>query len=144
MSKNLFPVFLNLEGKKALVVGLGTVALRKAKILNESGAEVLAVGKILKEKDLHLYSTVHIRNYHDEDIRDVFIAVAATDDPVFNRSLCEMWEQHNIITNNATSRTPENAFFVHSAPIDDCLVAVSGYGNPANARKLLDKLLNHE
>ncbi len=136
----LFPIFLNLKNKNVLIVGLGKIAYRKATILYSCGANIISVGKELREKKLNNISKVFIREYEESDIENIFIAVAATDDKEINKKLCESWDAKNIITNNATSREPQNAFFVHNKIIDDCHVAVSGLGNPSVGKKFLDKL----
>ena len=42
-----YPIFLNLEGKKCVVVGGGEVALRKVRALLDSGARVVVVSPTL-------------------------------------------------------------------------------------------------
>lgn len=137
---DLFPIFLDLRGKKALIVGLGAVALRKAKVLSQAGAEVRALGLRLKEPSLQQYAEVEVRPYQNSDVRGVFIACAATDDPIFNQNLCSEWNAIPIIANNATSKEAENAYFVHHRTIKGCQVAVSGKGRPSLAKDILDSI----
>ena len=42
-SNTCYPVFLNVKGKKCVVVGGGQVALRKVRVLLEYGADVEAI-----------------------------------------------------------------------------------------------------
>ena len=45
MGTKRFPLFVDLTGKKALVIGGGTVGLRRAEVLARFGAEVTVVSE---------------------------------------------------------------------------------------------------
>ena len=45
MGTKRFPLFVDLAGKKALVIGGGTVGLRRAEVLARFGAEVTVVSE---------------------------------------------------------------------------------------------------
>jgi precorrin-2 dehydrogenase len=84
-----YPVFLNLENKKAVVVGGGKVAERKILSLLKAKAYVTVISpditaKIQKEK---LKGTIkHInRRYRNGDITSAFLVIAATDSPRLNK-----------------------------------------------------------
>ena len=84
-----YPVFLNLDGKKAVVVGGGKVAERKVASLIAAGADVTVVSpsltrwlrKALSEGRIRFIS----RPYRKNDVRGAFLAIAATDSPDTNR-----------------------------------------------------------
>jgi precorrin-2 dehydrogenase/sirohydrochlorin ferrochelatase len=83
-----YPIFLNLSGRKAVVVGGGRVAERKILPLLKSRARVTVISpritrKIEKIKELkHIH---HIaRPYRKGDLRDAFLVIAATDSPIVN------------------------------------------------------------
>lgn len=85
---NYYPAFLNLQGKKAVVVGGGKIAERKVLSLLKAGAAVTIVSpsttpRLCKEKTRK--SLTHIaRNYRKGDLKGSFLVIAATDDPLVN------------------------------------------------------------
>ncbi len=83
-----YPAFVNLEDKKAVVVGGGKVAERKVRLLINAGASVKLVSpeitrniKKLVEKGLLEHTR---RNYRHGDLNDAFIVIAATSDTTLN------------------------------------------------------------
>ena len=86
-----FPFFVDLSGKKAVVVGGGTVGLRRARVLRDFGAAVTVVAPSLGAP---LEGVAHIaRRYQAGDLAEAFLAVAATDDRAVNRAV---WEERII------------------------------------------------
>lgn len=85
---NYYPAFLNLEGKKAVVIGGGEVAERKALTLIRAGAEVTVVSPVLTKRLLKEKEAKRIRHisrvYRKGDLEDSFLAIAATDSPEVN------------------------------------------------------------
>lgn len=88
-----YPVFLNLNGKKAVVVGGGKVAERKVVSLVAAGADVTVVSpsltrglrKTLSEGRIRYISRVYRKN----DVKGAFLVIAATDSPGTNRRVSE-------------------------------------------------------
>jgi len=77
-----YPVFLNLKGVKAVVVGGGRVAERKIAALLKAGALVKIISPAIT-KTLEKYKkqglVSHIkREYRQGDLKDAFIVIAAT------------------------------------------------------------------
>jgi precorrin-2 dehydrogenase / sirohydrochlorin ferrochelatase len=85
---NYYPAFLNLHGKKAVVVGGGRVAERKVLALVKAGADVTVISpvltrRLLKERDAH--RILHLaRRYRKGDLKQSFLVIAATDSPEVN------------------------------------------------------------
>lgn len=83
-----YPVFLNLKGVKAVVVGGGRVAERKVVTLLKAGALVKIISPAIT-KTLEKYKkqglVSHIkREYRQGDLKDAFIVIAATSSPQTN------------------------------------------------------------
>lgn len=82
MGTKRFPLFVDLTGKKAVVIGGGTVGLRRAEVLARFGAEVTVISPALSRT---MEGIRHIpREYAPGDLEGVFLAIAATDDPQVN------------------------------------------------------------
>ena len=50
MENNFFPVFLNMQNKKVLIIGAGKIAFRKAETLLSYGAKIKVIAKDIKEE----------------------------------------------------------------------------------------------
>jgi precorrin-2 dehydrogenase/sirohydrochlorin ferrochelatase len=90
---NYYPAFLNLHGKKVVVVGGGNVAERKILSLLKAGAAVTVVSpaitaRLCKEKTKK--NIEHIaRCYRKGDLRGSFLVIAATDNPSVNTQIAK-------------------------------------------------------
>lgn len=86
---NYYPVFLNLSGRKAVVVGGGKVAERKIAALIRAGADVTVISPFLTpglKKALSRKKISHLsRQYRRGDLRGAFLTIAATDSSETNR-----------------------------------------------------------
>lgn len=77
-----FPLFVDLHGKTAVVVGGGAIACRRIRALREFGARVVVVAP---RWDDPLEGVTHLeRPYARGDLAGAFLAVAATDDRKVN------------------------------------------------------------
>ena len=85
---NYYPAFLNLQGKKAVVVGGGKVAARKVLTLIRAGAAVTVVSPLLTKRLQKAKEAGHMRHlsrtYRKGDLKDSFMVIAATDAPEIN------------------------------------------------------------
>ncbi|MBU1904988.1 MAG: hypothetical protein KJ573_15530, partial [Proteobacteria bacterium] len=83
-----YPIFLQIEGMRVLVVGGGNVAQRKVETLLESGASIFIVSKELTPELKRLVDNGDVRflgeEMKDEFFDDAFIVIAATDDKDLN------------------------------------------------------------
>lgn len=87
MGGKRFPLFVSLEGRRAVVIGGGKVGLRRAKVLRDFGAEVTVVSPKLAEETPGVR---HIpRAYRPGDLEGAYLALAATDDPAVNAAAGE-------------------------------------------------------
>ena len=140
-----YPVFLDINARKCLVVGGGAVGTRKVLSLVECGAVVTVVSPEATEKlqDLARQGVITLksRTYLPEDMQGMFLVFGATDDDVLNRQINQDAEQLNTLCNIADR--PEVCNFILPAAVkrDDLVIAISTSGkSPAFAKKLRKQL----
>ncbi|HHX81775.1 MAG TPA: uroporphyrinogen-III C-methyltransferase [Pseudomonadaceae bacterium] len=143
---DFLPVFLRLQGQRALVVGGGAVALRKAGMLLRAGARICLVApqisaelRILLDdgKGHELWQ----REFAPEDLDEVKLVVAATDDQAVNEAVYQYASARNLPVNVVDN--PALCSFIFPSIVDrsPLLVAVSSGGNaPVLARLLRARL----
>jgi precorrin-2 dehydrogenase/sirohydrochlorin ferrochelatase len=90
---NYYPAFLNLKGKKAVVVGGGNVAERKVLTLIKANANVTVISPVLTkrlQKEKEAKRLRHIsRAYRYGDLQGSFLVIAATDSPELNTKVAQ-------------------------------------------------------
>lgn len=140
-----YPVFLELTGRRCLVVGAGKVALRKVRALLEAGAEVSLVSpEALEElKKLVVQGAIRWRRgeFEDGDLDGVFLVIGATDDPEVNRRVYRAADKASRMVNIVDE--PELCNFIVPSVLTrgDFQVAVSSGGaSPILARKVREVL----
>ena len=91
MRPEYYPAFLDLRGKKCVVVGGGSIAERKVTALVASGADVHVISPQLVAALNSLRAKGAIRHiaraYRTGDLRDAFLVIAATSDEDINRTV---------------------------------------------------------
>ena len=73
----LYPIFLNLDGKRCVVVGGGAVANRKARKLLQARAEVVAISPEVKPELESVATEVRRRPYREGDLEGASLVFAA-------------------------------------------------------------------
>lgn len=136
-----YPILVDLQGKKALVVGGGKVAQRKIETLLEHGATVQVVAKELTASLEELRRAGRIEflgeEFSETFVDGVFVVFAATDDASLNRRVSRTAQQRSLLV-NAVDQPADCNFIVPSVlSRGDLLIAVSTSGkSPAFARKV--------
>ena len=93
-------MFIDLEKKRCLVAGGGTVALRKVQALLDFGADVVVIAPEVKQEICNLKNVqVLQREFTQEDLKDCELLVAATDDKDLNHRLAELAKSEKIAVN---------------------------------------------
>jgi siroheme synthase-like protein len=107
-----YPIFLDLRGKRVLVVGGGPVGARKAQGLLDAGAVVTLVSPDLsRELPLHWKK----RRFRASDLDGQALAFAATNDRRVNARIAIQAKQRGIPVNVADS--PDECDFIVPARI---------------------------
>src|SRR3954453_10515478 len=74
-----YPLFLDLQGRRVLVVGGGAVGSRRSRALRDAGADVLVVDPS-PSADLPDGVTVEVRAFTLDDLAGAWLVVVCTDD----------------------------------------------------------------
>ena len=107
-------MFIEMSGKNVLVVGGGSVALRKCEKLLPYGAEVTAVSGRFQPQFISLQGVALLfRPFRDEDIAGRDIVIAATDDRALNAHIAGLCREAGIPFNCVDE--PENCTFIFPA-----------------------------
>jgi precorrin-2 dehydrogenase/sirohydrochlorin ferrochelatase len=138
----VYPMMLNLAGRKALVVGGGNVALRKAQALVEAGALVRCVAtEFLPEFQADGRLVCLTSPYHAKHVFGMAIVVAATDNEAVNRRAAHDARTAGAMVNVVD--TPSLCDFIVPATVDRgrLVIAVStGGAAPSLARRIRERL----
>ncbi|RYY76574.1 MAG: uroporphyrinogen-III C-methyltransferase [Gammaproteobacteria bacterium] len=140
-----FPIFLDLKNRRCLLVGGGDVATRKGRMLAKSGAILRVVAPDISAELRELVAQHHgellLREYHENDVDDCVLAVAATDIYSLNEKISADAKQKNIPVNVVD--TPALCTYITPAIIDrsPLMIAISSGGEaPVLARLVRAKL----
>ncbi|MCQ2120917.1 MAG: siroheme synthase [Fibrobacter sp.] len=142
---NLFAMEMNLEGRNVLVVGGGSIALRKVKTLLPTGARIKVVSPQFAPEFAEIASpncTLVQHPYEPADLMGVFLAFICTDKPAVNALVSNDARARRILVNNACDYLDGD--FIVPARMDfgeNIAVTVSTQGRtPALAKKLKQKI----
>ncbi|MGE4353869.1 MAG: bifunctional precorrin-2 dehydrogenase/sirohydrochlorin ferrochelatase [Oscillospiraceae bacterium] len=117
--KNLrFPMFVDLSGKRAVVIGGGKIGMRRARVLRDFGAQVTVIDPAPGGEGFYrIY-----RGYEPGDLEEAFLCVAATNDRAVNHAVYEEAERLRIPISVADNQE-ECGFFFPAVCIAENLVA---------------------
>ncbi|WP_300985275.1 NAD(P)-dependent oxidoreductase [Flavonifractor sp. An112] len=122
-----FPLFIDLVGKTAVVIGGGVVACRRAEVLARFGAEVTVIAPRCKPLDGRIQWEG--RPYAPGDLAGAAIAVAATDDRSVNRAVGEEARALGIPVSVADAPEECTFFFPAICTGDNIVAGVAGRGD---------------
>ena len=140
-----YPIFLNISGKKCVVIGGGQVACRKVRTLLEYGASVEVISPDLCSELSQMAENREIsvlqRSYRVGDLQDAVIAIAATNNSDINREVVKEGQGKAVLVNVIDDA--ENSDFIAPSYMrrGDVTIAISTAGrSPALARKIRTRL----
>ena len=140
-----YPVYLNLAGKRCVILGGGTIAQGKLAALRDAGADITVISPQCTDGIKRAAQRGHItllqREYQPGDLEDAFIAVAATNVWHVNRQIYEEADQRGVLLNVVDD--PDQCTFIAPSIVrrDPITLAIStGGASPALARKMRETL----
>ena len=103
LESNLYIACLNLVGRRALVVGAGSVGLEKIEGLLACDAAVTVIAPSARPQVMELAETgrivLHERAYETADLEGCFLVIAATSDTELNTSIYRDAEERSMLVN---------------------------------------------
>jgi len=139
----LYPISVDVRGKKCVVVGGGAVAARKVRALVECGAKVVVVAPEICGVIATLVGKGRVahsaKEFSGADLKGALLAIAATDDEEVNRAVAAAARRNRALVNVVD--VPELCDFhvpavLRRGPI---VIAVStGGASPALAARVRD------
>ena len=139
------PLHIDLKGRKAMVIGGGSVAERKVKTLLDYGADLTVVSPELNSPLRELFNTGKI-SYLDDIYRPAylkykFLVICATDDEEVNRQAADHCIERGILVNSVSEPDRCTFFFPALLKKGPLTVAVSTAGSsPALSRRIKEQL----
>ena len=151
-----FPLFINLENKKVLVIGGGKVAAKKIEKILEYGADITVVTENVVEEKLLQLENVKIENNQkiendkakiEKLVKGYFLVIAATDDEELNENIANVCDSNGMLINNVSSKIKMNAMFGGIVKNSEFQIAISTSGKnckrsramKSEIQKVLDK-----
>lgn len=137
-----FPLFVDLEGKRGLVVGGGAVALRKAEKLLPYGPRLTVVAPEFRPEFRGMENVeLRQRPFEQTDLEGFDFAVVVTDDRALNHRAAELCKERRIPVNVADSKEDSSFLFPALLRRGELSVGVSASGaSPAAAACVRDRL----
>ncbi|HVN93016.1 MAG TPA: siroheme synthase CysG [Terracidiphilus sp.] len=138
---SLLPIFLKLDGRPALLVGAGTVALEKIGSLLKTGVRLRVVAPQAREEVRALAAAGKIewvqKSFEAADLDGNFIVIAATDVPEVNAQVYREAVARGIAANSVDDIPNCDFFFGSVVSRGDLQIAISTAGeSPAVAQRL--------
>ena len=133
-----YPIYLNINTRKCVVIGGGEVAYRKACGLQEAGGDVVVISpefcrQLLEKDDFTLIK----KRYEESDIDNAAIVVASTDNEEVNKNVYIDATKRNVPVNVVDQ--PHFCSFIVPSLIrrgDLCVSISTGGTGPALARNI--------
>lgn len=139
-----FPIFINLNNRRCLIIGGGSVALRKATTLLEFNADITVISPNVIDEFKSLDLKIITRNFKTSDLIDVFLVVTATDDLQLNQDILNICQDKNILCNSATNITNNGYIFPAVAIQESICVGVTTNAESPYISKLIKSEIQTE
>src|ERR1017187_6319649 len=129
---SLFPIFLKLTGRLAIVIGAGNLAESKIESLQAANASVTVIAPKASARIVAMAESGevvwHQREYATGDLAGQFLVVAATDVPAVNRAVFAEAEAAGILINAVDDPPFCDFYFPSVVRRGDLQIAISTAG----------------
>ena len=139
------PLFVKLTDKPVLIIGGGSVALRKAGTLLSAGAKLTVVAKefandFVQWQQQGKATPIH-GSFDPVQLDGKLLVIAATDDDQLNNTVYQAATARNMLVNTVDDQPKCGFIFPSIIDRSPILVAISSFGTaPVLARRLREKL----
>jgi len=136
-----FPLFHHLQNRLVVIIGGGQVALRKAKLLQQTGAKISVIAPQIEPELQTLVRQTALREYQTSDLNNAILVIAATNNQQINQKVSSDAEQLNIAVNVVDNLELSNVIFPAIVKRNSLMVAISSSGvAPVLARIVRSKI----
>ena len=140
-----FPLFIEMEEKKCLLIGGGKVAFRKAKVLVHYGAKLTVVAETyceeLKEMERRKKAVFICRKAVLKDAEGMDLVFCASSDKEFHQKMAAYCRERMIPVNVADDKKESSFLFPALVRQEDVVLGITTGGNsPAASRYLREKI----
>ena len=137
-----FPFFIDIKDKPCLVVGGGTVALRKIEKLLPFGVEITVVSPAFCAEVEGMEGIQRIqRKFHPMDIVGKLFVIGATDDEAVNQQISDLCRAEGTLVNIVDDREKCSFFFPALVKKGEFVAGFStGGGSPLAAQYIRQKV----
>lgn len=140
------PIFLDLKGRKVLVIGGGKIAAEKLRKVVLCCDNTFVITKEVKDEYIEELAKsgkikLEIREFSESDLEGVFIVISATDNGELNQRVYDLCSSRNIPVNSVDQK--DKCSFIFSAEIrrGDLTIAVStGGASPGLAARIRNQI----
>ena len=137
----LLPLFVNLGGRRVVLVGAGPVALSKLAQLRAVGADVFVVAPDIHAEIAASGVTVARREFVPSDLDGAWLVVAAAP-PLVNRAVAAAAEARHLLVNAVDDPPNASAFLSGVVRRDGVTLAISTSGAAPGLTGLLREALD--
>jgi uroporphyrin-III C-methyltransferase/precorrin-2 dehydrogenase/sirohydrochlorin ferrochelatase len=138
---DLLPLFVNLAGRRVLVVGGGAVAASKLTALVDAGADVRVVAPDVHENIARAGVAIERRPFCATDLDGVWLAVAAAT-PAVNRQVAQAAEFRRVLVNAVDDPANATAFLSGVVRRGGVTLAISTSGDAPGLTALLRQAID--
>ena len=137
-----FPFFIDIKGKRCLVVGGGTVALRKIEKLLPFEPDITVVSPRISEEIRRIEGITLIeRAFLPADISGCFFVIGATDSEETNAEIYRLCTERNILVNVVDDREKCGFIFPALVKKGDVSIGISSSGSsPVFSRYIKERI----
>ncbi len=136
-----FPFYIELRGKRGVIIGGGSIARRKIEKLLPFGSSLIVIAPEIDDEILTLPVMVVRRRFLESDLDGAFFVIAATDDSRLNARIADLCHTRAILCNVVDD--PAHCSFIFPALVktDEATVGISTNGTcPGFARLLRERI----
>ena len=143
-----FPLFIKMDGRKVMVIGGGSVALRKIRILTDYGADIRIISgevrdelEMLAEAGRLEWQKENLTENHLSDLDEAFLVICASNDETVNAMAADYCQKRHILVDCAKPGENSDCVFPSVVRRGNVVIGISTSGGvPALTRHLREKI----
>ena len=143
-----FPLFIKMDGRKVMVIGGGSVALRKIRILTDYGADIRIISgevrnelKMMAEAGRLEWQKENLTENNLSELDEAFFVICASNDETVNAMAADYCQRRHILVDCAKPGENSDCVFPSVVRRGNVVVGISTSGGvPTLTRHLREKI----